>query len=230
MLCLLLLIACRSETSDQAITKPQLREKLEEMQALNSGDISAQFSKKDDQFKEKVALQILDNLDEATLKKLMQEPRFKELLKKLADEAKENLKKDLEDFETKEIQTFEPLKITVSRKMGLKINKSLALADPYLKYQVRSGARKKIKCDDLSETSAYWDDFIALQKNQNLLLGITPAVFEQYTKSCLLFYRLRASMEKCQDSHLETLARLCRVDEEQAQNEQDEEDSERSED
>lgn len=213
-----MLISCRTSTSDDAITKRRLRQQINDLQDYNSGNVTNQLQAMTPEYRESLARQILESLNEETLLKLTQEPRFKELLKKNAESSRVAMNKILEDLKTKETDTFGPLRISVSRKFGLRFSKRLALKDPFVHYQVKT-VHRKLACNELSETSSYWDDFLALQSSEHVLLGASPALFERFTKSCLLFYRLRASMETCQDSHLEDLNKLCQF-EDQVQEEE----------
>lgn len=204
------LTACRNKAPDDSITKPELKKQIAEVQAVSSGNITDQFRSKDEEFKTRIVRQILDSLDEESLKKLVKEQKFKDLLKKMSLNSRSNMEIELGRLKEHEKAVFEPLKISVHREVGLNMNKHMALVDPYLRYHVDS-VKKKISCEDVTELEKYWDDFIGLLTNENLLLGITPQFFEQYTKSCLLYHRVRASMEKCQDLRTEVIDQYCRL-------------------
>lgn len=211
VLCLMILTSCRGKSSDNEITKPQLREQLKNLQALKNNDYKSQLSVRTNEEKEVIALQILSVLDEETLEKLSEHPRFKELFINKAKNDQALIKEKLQEIKTLEEEIERDLGIRVKRNVGaLKNIFFLPTKNPYLQYSVHSKRGAASTCDELERTHTYWEELLSLKKNPSLLLGMSNDVFEQSIKSCLLFYRLSGTIEKCQFPYEVELEELCR--------------------
>ena len=211
VLCLMILTSCREKSSGDEITKPQLREQLKNLPALKNNDYKSLLSVRTSEEKEMIALQILSVLDEETLEKLSEHPRFKELFVNKAKNDQGVVKEKLQGIKDLEEEIERNLGIRVERNVGaLKNIFFLPTKNPYLQYSVHSKRKAASSCDELERTHPYWEELLSLKKNPSLLLGMSHDVFEQSIKSCLLFYRLSGTIEKCQFPYAVELEELCR--------------------
>lgn len=205
------LVSCRETTSDDEITKTQLRTQLKSLQDIKRGDLSGELASRSVEEKEKLAAQVLASLDEETLRKLTDLPRFKEMIEKRAEEDRIVVKEKLKDLENLEEGLSTDLGMGVTRDAGaLRTRIGFPTRNPYLQYSVHS--RKGVmSCDNLERTFPYWEEVLSLRKNPSLLLGMSTEAFEQSIKSCLLFYRLQASIERCHFPYKVDLEEICRI-------------------
>jgi len=178
---------------------------------LNHPKVNELLEKKlqDPDLREKFIQQYLDSLDEVALAKIFAQPKVQQFFQNKIKNDQQIISSKLMELSVVEKNSFKDIKMAVNVKISKKLNKKLAFVDPYIKYQVHSKERKNISCEKLKNTKPYWSNLIALQKSDALLLGIGPQVFDQQIKSCLLFFRLKDTMEKCQDENLEPLMKLC---------------------
>lgn len=120
LLTLSVTISCRKEVSDDQITKTQLRERVQQAQAvqnLSEEQMVEEFNKKEPEFKEKVANLIFEALNNDTILKMLEKPKAQKVIKQLLakEETRVNALKAMSEEDLKKLMSHSDVQALLAK-------------------------------------------------------------------------------------------------------------------